>query len=91
VSSVFNWKTYEVAGFTYQADLYCPGCTAMAIGWKGDGPETAGMRFIERVAEGRGIDMDDQESYDSADFPEPVFAEHVASEDVCAGCGGQLL
>jgi pyruvate/2-oxoacid:ferredoxin oxidoreductase beta subunit len=92
--SFFHWKSHDIAGYDYQTELYCPGCAAMALisALSREGTtETEAIGHINDLVAARGIDMSDLSSYDSVDFPKPVFADQIENNKVCAGCGGALL
>lgn len=79
----------EVVGYVYAADLHCYTC----IGGKDDDAE----RYLDQWATRLGIDRDDEYSFDTNDFPKPVYDYQVhdgcdADEcwDRCGECGEPL-
>lgn len=66
----------DIAGYTYKAENLCAECTITAlcgdeslnIGWEYDADNV--IRFAALV---KGINMDDEFSYDSDDFPKIIF------------------
>lgn len=93
-------KAWDVAGYVYAAELRCPDCTIAALptgegepfdGWK----LTEGVRMtpednLREIAYAFGIDYDDPSSYDSGDFPKPVFSSDLDGTETCAACGSAL-
>lgn len=69
-----------IVGYTFNADNYCPDCTF--DGWNGNRPaDMPGYASVEQlltaIAKSRGIDRDDESSFDSGDFPKVIFADQV--------------
>jgi len=82
-------RSDTVVAYTYQADIYCPGCIAQMFTEPdtGDGVNAVQAQWmstediLERVAERRGIDYSDPYSYDSDDFPKVVLADQANDAD----------
>lgn len=92
----------DVVAYTYQTELLCPPCTVAALRddaerWVAD--EDSPHDQIELLAEFADIDLNDESSYDSDDFPKVVFADQIIIDDVngqpvpeaCNRCGERLL
>lgn len=81
---------YTIVGYTFQADLYCPRCiveTVQPSRTHGRSPHTDVELVLNAIAEDRGIDRNDEWTFDTDVFPKVVFAGDVVPErDVCASC-----
>lgn len=94
-------RAFEVVGYVYRADVYCPRHIVDALptgegeafdGWAlaaGATPMSAEENLAE-IAEAFGIDRMDEWSYDSWDFPKVIFASSHEFE-VCGMCGESLV
>lgn len=81
----------DIAGYTYQAENLCPGCTLNAV----SGNSTAAVEFefnvdaidnwLRTTAAERGINFDDENTYDTDDFPKVILTYHAANER-CGHC-----
>jgi hypothetical protein len=93
---------YDVVGYVFRADTYCPACTVAALptgpgeafdGWAlapGADPMTPEDNLRE-IAYAFGIDIDDEATYDSDDFPKVLFRDQASeNDDRCGGCGAEL-
>lgn len=94
----------DLVAYTYQADLYCPRCILRAFHGSPTGkPPIFGMtieQHLDMVARMRGIDRSDETTFDSSEFPKPVFRSDVSSPgslrgldteyDRCGSCGEVL-
>ena len=90
-------RSDEIVGYTYQAELLCPGCTAEAF-LKTRTVKDYVREDLSRVeemldffAKAEGIDREDLYSYDSDDFPKPLLACQANGHECCDECGGELL
>lgn len=80
----------DIAGYSYQADTYCPSCIVAAVTGIGcPCPDSDTENHLDGIAAGRGIDRYDERSYDSGDFPKVIFVSDLEGDDCCA-CGGEL-
>jgi hypothetical protein len=88
---------YDIMGYAYRADLYCPGCIVGLLttnpGNTGHGTVPADhdtevhLNLLARIA---GIDRADEHSFDSNDFPKVVFRDQLEGSEHCGSCGGGL-
>lgn len=72
-----------IVAYTYQAETLCPGCINRqfnADGRLGYDAEPA----LDWHAKLRGIDRQDEASFDSCEFPKVVFADQI---EACGDCG----
>lgn len=76
-------KTHTIVGFTYVGDNLCPAC-ALDRWSQGtlehfNGPITTQVAYkvFERIAAECGVDYEDENAYDSNDFPKPIFSDQV--------------
>lgn len=89
-----------IVGYTYRADTYCPTCVLAkyrAVGLLTGrfvnkyGPETDVEEVLTGLAIWRGIDREDEWTFDSDDFPKVIFADTIRrGDDYCAGCHKEL-
>jgi len=95
-------KSYDIVGYIFCADIYCPDCIIDALptgdgqafdGWSlGEGVRMTTEENLTEVAAAFGIDRNDEGSFDSGDFPKVVFAEWVESSDErCGHCHESLI
>jgi hypothetical protein len=96
-------KSWAVVGYTYQAEILCGSCTASRVtanpGDTAHGtrpplyrrtPEQA-EQIIATAARIKGVDRDDEHTYDSGDFPKVIFADQVDASERCGLCHSALL
>ncbi len=75
-----------VVGYAYRAEILCPYCTASALGIPDSLiAEYGAGTVIDVLATARGIDAEDERSFDSNDFPKVVFESDVDGE-FCGVC-----
>jgi hypoxanthine phosphoribosyltransferase len=65
-------------GYTYKAENYCPDCIMSVMsGGKVVGSDVGYVYDVDKIlkfcAAVMGIDYDDEYSYDSDEFPKPIF------------------
>jgi len=90
-------KAWDIVGYTYAADTYCPDCIIGALpmgdGQAFDGWATSVPMSVEdnlnEIAFAFGIDRMDERSFDSSDFPKVVFQSSV-EDDICTTCGQEI-
>lgn len=76
----------DIVAYNYRAETLCPACTLDALNVPGDlRDEQSPDSIIETLGIAMGIDVMDERSFDSGDFPKVVFADQVSD---C--CDGQL-
>jgi hypothetical protein len=84
-------KSYDIIGYVYRADTYCPSCTPYMVS---QSPEDIGIwdteAFLTTVAERRGLDRFDEHSYDSDEFPKVIFCDQFEN-DICGNCHEHLM
>jgi hypothetical protein len=80
-------KSYDVAGYTHTAEMLCLGCTASRFSGNDVGDVEA---VLDAVALERGINRQDEHSYDSDDFPKVVFVDQLGDGERCDSCGSEL-
>jgi hypothetical protein len=85
-------SSVDIVAYTYQADLFCPGCAAAAVGWNKKGGFSAANDFIEAEGKRLGYNMSRMDSFDSGDFPKLVFDYQLEDRrDRCGSCRGLLI
>lgn len=96
-------SSYDIAGYTFNADIYCPSCIVEMLpagpgqpfdGWalaNGADP-MATEDNLDEIAAAFGIDRYDESSFDSGDFPKVVFEDMAEdADDVCGNCHERLV
>jgi hypothetical protein len=79
----------DIVGYTFQADNHCPPCAAQAVGWDGTGDPHA---HIESAGQAKGIDVFNERSFDSGDWPKVIFNSQVEdSGERCGTCHELLI
>lgn len=92
-------KSWDIVGYAFNADIYCPDdmLTSYLAGKVGN-PEEFTAYLLERggyrgvegaldiLARWRGIDSQDERSFDSGDFPKVIFAG--SAHDTCSPSEG---
>lgn len=91
----------DIVGYTFDADNYCPGCIMEVLptgegeaydGWAlAEGVSMSVEADLREIAVAFGIDYDDLASYDSGDFPKPIFASQVEDDEHCGNCHELLI
>jgi hypothetical protein len=90
----------DIAAYDYKADRYCAACavqhmknTLSAAEWEryrqSDWPVTD-EADLDVMAEIRGIDREDESTFDSDDFPKVVFRDMLQEDDRCGSCYARL-
>lgn len=90
-------KSFDIIGYTYKADIYCPGCiigemiddypeqlSQLEIGWNNTEDDLAAF------AKALGIDWENYHSFDTDDFPKVIFADQD-EDDYCCKCNTKLI
>ena len=81
---------YDIAGYAYCADIYCPDCILPTLG-EADAEDVEAK--LDYVAGMLYIDREREETFDSDDFPKVVLIGQVSDHDsvvYCGECGGAL-
>ena len=88
-------KAFDIVGYTFNADNYCPGCIIEVLptgegeafdGWALAGGVTMSVEAdLREIAHAFNINYDDLASYDSDEFPKPIFASQVEDDEECCG------
>jgi hypothetical protein len=90
IMSSYNRKSFDIAGYMFQADIVCPHCIAATF----QKVPTYGIFNVESLlddeARYRGIERMVEESFDSDEFPKVVFVDNITEGDVCGECGEEL-
>lgn len=86
-------KAWDIVGYTYRADIWCPSCiVGCAKVWGGTlGRPDDAEEMLDACAKIRGIDREDERSFDSDDFPKVIFASDVDDCEFCGECGDCLI
>lgn len=90
----------DAIAWTYQADIYCPVCIVDLVAT--DYPESQDVDLsnafdtedkLFKLAGHLKIDYTDEYSYDSDDFPKPVFQMNSEEvwEDHCGHCHERII
>lgn len=95
-------KAFDIVGYTFNADSYCPPCVVEMLptgpgqpfdGWKlAPGVHMSTEANLDELAYAFGIDRSDEPTFDSSEFPKVIFASQVESaEEVCGRCDKPLV
>lgn len=91
-------KAWDIVGYTYNADTYCPPCVIDALptgdgeafdGWKACVPMNPEDNLNE-IAAAFQIDRMDERSFDSGDFPKVIFESDAEGDEFCCVCGREI-
>lgn len=88
-------KSFDIAAYTYQAELLCGGCIVKAT------VKTKTLRdelvtpadiegWLDWLAKSVRVDRRDEGSFDSDDFPKVVFVDGLQHGEKCGSCGEEL-
>lgn len=81
-------KSWTIVGYTYQADNYCPECTAFQMA-AGGAPQRRDYEdvesYLDRAAGWLKVDRHNEYGFDSDVFPKVVFADQ-ANGELCGTC-----
>lgn len=87
----------DVAGYSFNASNYCPtdmGRIALedmyGVNWELAPRNLTIEDILSTWATKKGIDREDESSYDQADFPKVIFVSDTTDEDCCEACGEEL-
>ena len=94
-------KAWEVVGYTYKAETFCP----KHIIWQlptGLGEDFDGWKLalivpmstednLNEIAAAFGINREDEHSFDSDYFPKVIFASQATEHDYCSICLENLV
>lgn len=79
-------QPFDITGYTYRAEQWCPRCILKPF-WAGlADPET----LLNTEARYRGIDRENEHSFDSGDFPKVIFRDQCEDGERCGSCGAVL-
>lgn len=88
-------KAWDIVGYTYQADTFCPKDVIEVLIERGEAsPAARDMRTedaLDQIAGANGIDRQDERTFDSGDFPKVIFESDVEGDERCAECGEILV
>ena len=89
-------KAFDIVGYTYKADNYCPTDTVkMAYtdkGWVQPTTVYLGHEHnLDVLAQGLSIDRYNEWTFDSGDFPKVIFADQLETNETCGQCHESLL
>lgn len=89
--------SFDIVAYMYQADLYCSGCILDQMVVDGyshaaavvDSPGYFHMsteQALNRVAAKLKVCREEEESFDSDDFPKVVFRDQLDGDEHCGRC-----
>ena len=80
-------RALTIVGYTYKAEMWSPLGLQEVLRKEGiafaDPEELDTEGVLDGLAEARGLDRETEESYDSDDFPKPVYAWSVVPWEKC--------
>lgn len=74
---------FDILGYVYRADIWCPECVHFAF--EGD-PRVCTEEVLDRAARERGIDREDETSFDSDEFPKVIMRFEMEPGETCGEC-----
>lgn len=78
----------DIVGYMFQVDIWHGPCLPLLA----MGVENSVEDALDAIAVDRGVDREDERSFDSDEFPKVIFASQVeCTEERCGGCGESLL
>jgi hypothetical protein len=93
-------KAWDIVGYTFKADTYCPNCIIDALptgegeaydGWKlAAGVHMSTEANLSEIAAAFPIDRQDERTFDSADFPKVIFSSQIEGAEYCASCHAEI-
>ena len=94
-------KAWEVVGYTYRAETFCPEHIIQQLptgegetfdGWKlAEGVQMSTEDNLNEIAAAFGIIREEESSFDSEFFPKVIFASQVDEHDYCSVCLENLV
>lgn len=78
-------KSYDIAGYTFNADIYCPQHVCQAMG-KRNMPGKTTEESLAVYARKMNVSREDERSFDSGDFPKVIFRDQA--HDGCSAANG---
>jgi hypothetical protein len=81
-------KAWDIVGYSYQAETFCPEHIVEQLAEIDLDPVE---HALDVLAQGRGIDRQDERSFDQSEFPKVIFASQVETPETCATCGKDLI
>jgi hypothetical protein len=82
-------RSTDIVAYTGNAESLCPPCAARSVGWDGAGnPHT----YIETAGVASGINVHDERSFDSSDWPKVIFHSQLEyADERCGHCGESFI
>ena len=91
-------NSFTILAYDYRAARFCPDCIISHLmqnpdyeGWSlGEGLQMSTEQNLTEIAWAFGIDRQDEDTFDSNDFPKVVFADHlndIQYDEECDDCG----
>lgn len=78
----------DIVAYTIGTKRLCPCCAARSVGDTGTGNPHA---YIEMAGLDAGFDVYDESSFDSSQWPTPIYVDEVEDGvDQCVDCGDWL-
>lgn len=82
-------KGDDIAGYTWKAENLCLSCITDQLSPCPQG--NTNEEKLDYLAEFFGVNRNDETSFDSEDFPKPIFISELDTENECSRCGAELL
>jgi len=76
----------RIGAYVHAADIYCPGCTHAQWATDDTQPHEDVEDVLTKAALRMGVDILDEYSYDSDNFPKIVFAHDMEDTEICGEC-----
>lgn len=85
-------KGFTIVGYSYAADTYCPADIRRMFGATDSAADLDTEDILDHAVTSLGIaDRNDEDGFDSGDFPKVIFASMVDGDEYCAACHEPLI
>lgn len=87
----FAVKGYDIVGYTFNTEIYCPGDIRRMFGTPDQSAELSTEEVLDIAAIAHGIDRSSERNFDSNEFPKVIFASMVDGPELCGACHADLI
>ena len=89
-------KSWDIVAYVFNAEILCRPCmrrkAAFSVEAMSINSEFVGVEdLLDIVAKSRGIDREDEHSFDSDEFPKVVFLDQIGESETCDNCGEEII
>ena len=81
----------DIVAYVFQAEILCPHCTAKAVApLMTPSSLQSPHDIIREVGLAHGVNVDDEHTFDSDDFPKVVFRSQIEEPEHCGTCHEEI-